>query len=402
MAAFGLDYFFGSTHLDCVTIEKDSMAKKVIRAFDDGLIEMIRRSVLGKLVIFMPPTKQFIEHCATIDQFVDEQVEISKASVARSEKLGTQTRKHVLIDEVIRMGHDREFQQGFLRTLFIGGTDTTQVLLANIMWMLARHPEAYRKLREEVLEAFPGGVRPDLLQLRRMNYLKAVINESKSWPQPFLIPPPAHPFEAHIYTNSSPSAFRLHPVTPITNRSARKDTTLPRGGGPDGKSPVFIKKGTRAFLATYAVHRDPSIWGSDANDFKPERWLSSNPFPSSTRRASTVNTTTEGSAPEKPKMEEKKIAPYTFLPFSAGVRMCPGMPLALANAQYFYARFCQEFAEVEARDEREWRDELKITCPNAHGVHVALTRARKGERGEEMDEGMDVGPMGEMADVLVL
>jgi len=98
------------------------------------------------------------------------------------------------------------------------------------------------------------------------------------------------------------------------------------------------------------VHRDTSIWGADASDFKPERWL---PILSG----------------------EEKQAPYTFLPFSAGVRVCPGMQLALANAMYYLARFVQVFESVEGRDDRGWKDELKITCPNANGVHIAVTRA---------------------------
>lgn len=177
MAAFGLDYFFGSP-LDCVSIEHDATAKRVIRAFDEGLIEMIRRSILGKLAWLKPATAEFKAHCAIIERFVDDQVETAKKNMA--DPAHNEKSKAVLIEEVLKLGHDREFQQGFLRTLFIGGTDTTQVLLANIMWMIARHPEVVRKLREEILEAFPNGVRPDLAQLRSMKYLKAVINESKS------------------------------------------------------------------------------------------------------------------------------------------------------------------------------------------------------------------------------
>jgi len=197
MAAFGLDYFFGSENLDAVAIEHDPAAKKVIKAFDDGLIEMIRRTVLGKLAIFSPPTQQFKEHCSTIERFVDEQVSISKAYVEKADKEGRSKRKHVLIDEVVRMGHDREFQQGFLRTLFIGGTDTTQVLLANMTWMLARHPEVVKRLRKEVLQAFPGDVRPDLVELKKIPYIKAVINESKLLPH----------FALHLF--SAPRLTRL-------------------------------------------------------------------------------------------------------------------------------------------------------------------------------------------------
>lgn len=107
------------------------------------------------------------------------------------------------------------------------------------------------------------------------------------------------------------------------------------------------------------MHRDSLIWGSDAHEFKPERWL---PLLSG----------------------EHKQVPYTFLPFSAGVRVCPGMQLAMANAMYYVARFAQVFECVEARDEREWRDELKITCPNANGVHIAVRWAEMEMEMEKM------------------
>lgn len=62
------------------------------------------------------------------------------------------------------------------------------------------------------------------------------------------------------------------------------------------------------------------------------------------------------------------------------------MQLALANAMYYLARFVQVFEEVEARDDREWRDELKITCPNANGVHIAVRRANGGNMTESVTE----------------
>lgn len=53
---------------------------------------------------------------------------------------------------------------------------------------------------------------------------------------------------------------------------------MPNGGGPDGDSKVFVRKGTTFIVGYFALHRDVSIWGSDAAEFKPERW-ERNPAP---------------------------------------------------------------------------------------------------------------------------
>lgn len=47
---------------------------------------------------------------------------------------------------------------------------------------------------------------------------------------------------------------------------------LPRGGGPNQSSPVFIAKGTMVTFGIAAMHRRKDLWGDDANDFRPERW----------------------------------------------------------------------------------------------------------------------------------
>jgi cytochrome P450 len=67
-------------------------------------------------------------------------------------------------------------------------------------------------------------------------------------------------------------ALRLYPVVAVNARTANKDTTIPRGGGPDGKSKIFIPKVTQVDYSVHAMHRRHNIWGPDAEEFIPERW----------------------------------------------------------------------------------------------------------------------------------
>ena len=55
-------------------------------------------------------------------------------------------------------------------------------------------------------------------------------------------------------------------------RVSQKTTILPRGGGPDGNAPVLIRPGTGVGFSMYHMHRQQSLYGSDAEEFRPERW----------------------------------------------------------------------------------------------------------------------------------
>ena len=50
------------------------------------------------------------------------------------------------------------------------------------------------------------------------------------------------------------------------------DAVLPRGGGPDGNSPILVPKKTNVAWSVYSMHRSEEFYGEDAAEFKPERW----------------------------------------------------------------------------------------------------------------------------------
>ena len=95
--------------------------------------------------------------------------------------------------------------------------------------------------------------------------------------------------------------LRLYPSVPINSRAAVKTTILPTGGGPNSKSPVFVKEGAAVGYCVYAMHRRKDLYGSDAGAFRPERWDPS----------------------EDNEVSLKNIG-WGYLPFNGGPRVCLG------------------------------------------------------------------------------
>ncbi len=66
--------------------------------------------------------------------------------------------------------------------------------------------------------------------------------------------------------------------------SAQSDVVLPLSApiqDVDGRKvhEIFVPENTNVFVQIYHLNRDPSIWGPDAAEWKPERWLA--PLPQS-------------------------------------------------------------------------------------------------------------------------
>jgi hypothetical protein len=95
-------------------------------------------------------------------------------------------------------------------------------------------------------------------------------------------------------TANTRGVLRLYPINPINSRTARIDTTLPRGGGDNGTSPIFVAKGETVVFSSLALHRRKDIFGEDAGMLKPDKWDKKKPstyerFSSSRLRAESAN-----------------------------------------------------------------------------------------------------------------
>ncbi|KAI0058967.1 cytochrome P450 [Artomyces pyxidatus] len=146
---------------------------------------------------------------------------------------------------------------GQMTTLLFAGTDTTSTALSRIFSLLSLHSDVQEKLREELKEAHEAAGCADLNydDLVALPYLEAVCRET----------------------------LRLYPPVNMVARVCRADTSVPVSRpirtSSGTLSSVFIPKGTTLLVNINAVNRDPSIWGADAVEWKPERWLA--PLPAS-------------------------------------------------------------------------------------------------------------------------
>jgi cytochrome P450 len=69
------------------------------------------------------------------------------------------------------------------------------------------------------------------------------------------------------------------------------------------------------------MQSDPKIWGPDAKEFKPERWLTQDWF----------------------SKEAKKAQTMAFIPFGGGKNLCPGRHLAFTEITGFVAMLLYGF-----------------------------------------------------------
>jgi cytochrome P450 len=196
---------------------------------------------------------------AYIDHFVDEALGIRNSVKLDHEN---ETSRYVFLNELAKETDDRDVLRDQILNILLAGRDTTASLLSNMFFELARNPEIYEKLRVEV--AGLNGVPPTYEELKEMKYLRHCINECECLQK----------WQSQSLTCE---ALRLRPVVPANTREAVRDTILPLGGGSDGQSPIFVRKGTQVYYSVYSMHRREEFFGKNTEEYRPERWESLRP-----------------------------------------------------------------------------------------------------------------------------
>lgn len=257
-------------------------------SWDTATMEVAKRFRLNSMY-YMHNTKKMRDSIKEVHRFAEHFVK--KALMAKEKDVEHgQKKQYVFLDELAKSTQDPVELRDQLLNVLVAGRDTTAGVLGWIFYHMAQQPELYARLRRDIINDFGTYDSPqnmDFTGLKNCTYLQWVLSE----------------------------ALRLHPSVPFNSRRATKDTTIPTGGGPDQKSPIFIPKGMEVNYMVHVMQRRKDLWGETAHEFKPERWLN-------------------------------RKAGWEFLPFNGGPRICLGQQFALTTAGYTVARICQRFDKL--------------------------------------------------------
>ena len=204
-------------------------------------------------------------------------------------------------------------------TFLAAGHETTSSALQWASYVLCKRPDIQAKLREEVRSNLPPVSNSEdpathitAQQIDSMPYLHAFCNE----------------------------VLRYYPPISITVREAVKDTSI---------AGTFIPKGTVISIVPRAINRNRDLWGPDADEFNPDRWMGPG---RSNNGGATSN--------------------YAFLTFLHGPRSCIGSGFAKAELACLVAALVGRFEMELVRPDEELETQADITTKPKGGVDVRL------------------------------
>nr|QLM00676.1 geraniol 10-hydroxylase [Bacopa monnieri] len=206
---------------------------------------------------------------------------------------------------------DRKHIEHLCLDLFIAGTDTTSVTVEWAMAELLKNPDVMKKAKAELDDVIGKGKVIDESDLSHLPYLRSIVKET----------------------------LRLHAPVPFL---------VPRRVGEDIEVCGYIvPKNSQVFVNAWAIARDPETW-NDPLEFKPERFVDSE-----------VNV---------------KGRDFDLIPFGAGRRICPGLPLAMRVVPVMVGSLlnCFEWkvAGGMSAKELDMEEKFGITLQKAYPLHV--------------------------------
>ncbi|XP_055813984.1 geraniol 8-hydroxylase-like [Solanum dulcamara] len=160
---------------------------------------------------------------------------------------------------------DQNHIKSLLLDIFTGGTDTTTSTVEWAMAEILKQPEIMKKAQAELAKIVGMGKLIEEADVYRLPYLQCIVKET----------------------------LRMHPPVPfLLPRKVEEDVEV---------CGYIVPKGSQVLINVWAIGRDPASW-EDPLVFKPERFLN-------------LEVDVRGKD-------------FELIPFGAGRRICPGLPLA--------------------------------------------------------------------------
>lgn len=212
---------------------------------------------------------------------------------------------------------DPTYLRDIVVNFLIAGRDTTAQALSWFFLCLSANPAVEATIVSEIRSKTPRvasgeDTTPTMEQASELVYLEAALKET----------------------------LRLYPSVPFVNKKATEDVVLSDG--------TLIAAQSIVGVPMYAMGRMPYVWGPDAAEFKPERWLD----------------------PATGKLVN--ASPFKFVAFNAGPRTCLGMNLALLEMKLVVSSLLARF-RVALEHPAAVRYDFSLTLPVKGVMSAAVT-----------------------------
>lgn len=220
---------------------------------------------------------------------------------------------------------DTKYLKDIILSFIVAGKDTTASTLSWFLYMMCKNPLIQEKIAREVWEATKitqGSSFEELATsiseeaLDKMQYLHAALSET----------------------------LRLYPAVPAEKKLCFADDTLP-----DGYS---IRKGEQLMYHPYAMGRMKYLWGDDAEEYRPERWLNEDGL-------------------------YQPQSSFKFTAFQAGPRICLGKEFAYRQMKIFAAVLVGSFTFKLSEEQKRVDYKLMLTLHIDGGLHLQASHKLK-------------------------
>ncbi|EYU25719.1 hypothetical protein MIMGU_mgv1a024571mg [Erythranthe guttata] len=269
------------------------------RAFDDASAVIAWRYVdvfwKIKKALNIGSEAKLKENIRVVDEFVYKLI--------RNKTNCVDLRRNDILSRFVKLSEaDPKYLRDIILNFVMAGKDTTATTLSWFFYMMCKHARVQEKVAREIKEInraenvseFAANLREEALE--KMHYLHAALTET----------------------------LRLYPPVPVNPKMCFSDDTLPDG--------FRVRKGDTVAYQSYAMGRMKFIWGDNAEEFKPERWLDFN-----------------GCFHHE--------CPFKFTAFQAGPRICLGKEFAYRQMKilsavlmrFFVFRLSDESKKVKYR-----------------------------------------------------
>ncbi|GMI81544.1 cytochrome P450, family 714, subfamily A, polypeptide 1, EUI-like p450 A1 [Hibiscus trionum] len=176
-------------------------------------------------------------------------------------------------------GSPQKFIVDNCKNIYFAGHETTAITASWCLMLLALHPEWQSRIQEEVAQVCTNGL-PDADSISRLKTVTMVIQET----------------------------MRLYPAAAFVTRVALEETRI---------GSILVPEGVCIWTLIPTLHRDPDIWGPDANEFKPGRFING--------------------------VSKACKSPQGYIPFGLGTRLCLGKNFAMVQLNVLLALIVSKF-----------------------------------------------------------